>query len=96
MGLDFFSRPRVSVVAIEANIAVEAVRPVPAVLALPGLSLAGAGVSVAFAWLAVGEIPVAGLALVASAAVCILGTAALPVSFAAKGIQRAKIVTVAD
>ena len=82
--------------SIEADFAVESVGPVPTLDTLSGLCFAGSGVSVALAGLAVGEIPVSGLALVAPAAIGVLCTVALAVCLATERVKGAQVVAVAS
>ena len=67
----------------------------PAFVAHPLLSAAGGRVAVALAGLAVGEVVVAGLALVAPAAVRVLRALALAVGVAAERVKGADVVAVA-
>ena len=91
---DIHSQHGVSVIAFQTDLTVVSRGALAAVVALASLGVAGVGVAVALAGLAVGEVPVAGLALVTLTPVCGFGTIALAVVLATKGIQGAKGMTI--
>ena len=85
----------VAVVSVQTPLATVPGGVVHAVDAHAGLGLAGGGLLVALAGLAVGEVPESALALVAAAAAGVLHAVALAVRLATEGVQRSLVVALA-